>query len=211
MILKKVPRLRKEVKMVECPICGEKVEGLVEICPACGFDELNVKKKPKKRVKTSKKKKPSKDKRIILFIIGIIIILVLAIIRLTNNYKLPIRNYYKGLNSQNVDRILRSYHPCLSEDEGFKAKVKLILEPNKLYPDTRYAFTVKKSKLLSEKELKDEQAEYNNACGLNNVRIEEGRVVSIEQKRKITKSADEELLKIDINVGKIAGKWYILE
>lgn len=148
--------------------------------------------------------------------VGAFALLVIAIIYLTyytvyGDFKSPITNYYKGLNIASEKQILDAYPKCIRANLEFQTLINQLVLPMKSYPEAQFRYEVIKKTKLSNSEVEKQQIDYDLTCGKGVMLITAAYKVDISHIQRPNIRLSEIKEEIQIIVGKIDGKWYILE
>ena len=148
---------------------------------------------------------------IIVMILLLITLVYLAYYSMFGNFESPISDYYSALNIASEKQILNSYPPCIRKNEEFKALINQFIAPMKSYPEARFRYEIISKKRLNLRELDKQQTDYDLTCGKGKMKITEALTVRVQHIQKQNAKAEEIKEEIDIIIGKIDRKWYILE
>ena len=170
------------------------------------------------RLSPSIKRRLTKKERrnILLSSITASVLLVIAVIYLAyysfyGNFETPIKSYYKGLNLASDQQILDSYPECIRVNLEFKSLINQLVLPMKNYPEANFRYEVVKKEVLSLDAIEKQQYDYDLTCGTGQMQITKGYTVTVNHYQKPNIHLDEIKQEVQIIVGQVAGKWYILE
>ncbi len=164
-----------------------------------------------KRRLTKKERKQIFYSSVIAFSLLVIAVIYLAYYSMFGNFKTPITNYYKGLNIASEKQILEAYPECIRANLEFQTLINQLVLPMKSYPEAQFRYEVIKKTKLKEIELDKQQTDYDLTCGKGIMHISEAYTIDVYHIQRPNIRMSEMREEIKIIVGKIDGKWYILE
>lgn len=193
----------KTVKYTSAKISGVKL-------PAKAYESFKL--NPALRRKLSKKERKSiLFSTVIAVLLLIITLLYLLYYSIFGNFETPIREYYTALNIASEEQILYVYPPCIRKNEEFKSMINQYMQPMKHHPDARFRYELISNKDLSFEDLDAHQIDYDLTCGKGEMKIEAAQIVRVKHILNQGSKVEEYEEEINIVVGKIDKKWYILE
>lgn len=140
----------------------------------------------------------------------LLIILVVCLIRLSGPKKeIAIKKYYQGLNSHETDKVLDAYVPCLRRNEGYKIRVIAGIKPSQDQKLT-YDYKIKSEKKMSKEDIKKEEEAFDLTCTDTKTKISSAYTLTVENTEKYP-SGEKKKQEYKVKVGKVGGKWYILD
>lgn len=164
-----------------------------------------------KRRLTKKEKRRIFISTVIAMLLLVVSVIYLLFYTVYGTFETPVENYYRGLNSINTEQIVGVYPKCLSTNEDFITMIEQYILPMRNYPAARFRYEIVKKIELNEEKLDYQQIQYDLFCGIAEEKIEKAYSLKVNHYYRENSLAEETDNEIEIIVGKINEKWYILD
>lgn len=199
-----------------CEKCGAELNDTDKVCPKCGA--AVAEKATKKDVNNDSVTKTEKDNKKTIAIVGgisagIIVILIVIFSLISNAYKKPIDNYFKGIQKESSKVFVKAYPPFMKEkiekDYDDSRLSKMVTSYEKEYGDNiKISYKVLDKTKMDKEDIKKVQENLQDSYKDQKIKVTDGYKVCV--KGTIKGKEDKETDYSTMKVYKINGGWYFV-